>query len=77
MHIKEENVRDEHCREKHAEMDAELERLMKESSEKQRGREADKEDHSMGDSSKEVRKAGNLQHLFSRFTHETTQWSFG
>lgn len=50
-------MRDGHCGEKRNEMDAELERLMKESSEKQRGRDTDTEDHSMGDSSKEVRKS--------------------
>ncbi|XP_071355433.1 protein capicua homolog isoform X2 [Trachinotus anak] len=54
LHIKEENVRDGHCREKRSEVDAERERGMKESSEKKRGREADREDHSMGDSSKEA-----------------------
>ncbi|XP_026205845.1 protein capicua homolog isoform X2 [Anabas testudineus] len=54
LHIKEENMRDGHCREKQNEVDAERKRLMKESSEKQRGREADRDDHSMGDSGKEA-----------------------
>lgn len=52
-------MRDGHCREKQNEVDAERKRLMKESSEKQRGREADRDDHSMGDSGKEVRRAEN------------------
>ncbi|KAF3707131.1 Protein capicua -like protein [Channa argus] len=54
LHIKEENVRDGHGREKQSEMDAECERGMKGSSEKQRSRETDKEDHNMGDSSSEA-----------------------
>ena len=54
QHIKEENVRDGYCREKRSEMDGERERVMKDNSEKKSGREMDREDHSMGDSSKEV-----------------------
>ena len=52
--IKEENQRDGHSRETRSEMDRERERGMKECSEKKGGRETDREDHSMGDSSKEV-----------------------
>ncbi|XP_029022509.1 protein capicua homolog isoform X2 [Betta splendens] len=55
LHIKEENGREAGlCREKLNEMDTEQERLMMESSEKQRGNESDTEDHSTGDSSKEA-----------------------
>lgn len=54
QHIKEENVRDGYCREKRSEMDGERERVMKDNSEKKSGREMDREDHSMGDSSKEA-----------------------
>lgn len=50
LYVKEENVRDVHGREKQSEMDAERERGMTESSEKNR----DREDHSMDDSSKEA-----------------------
>lgn len=71
LHIKEENVRDGYGREKRSEMDTERERGMKESSEKKRGRETDREDHSMGDSSKEVRKAGYLLHSFAHFSRQT------
>ncbi|KAM9340503.1 protein capicua homolog [Symphorus nematophorus] len=52
--IKEENLRDGHIRETRSETDRERERGMKESSEKKGGRETDREDHSMGDSSKEA-----------------------
>lgn len=41
-------------------MEAERQRLIKESSEKQRGRETAREDHSTEDSSTEVRKARSL-----------------
>lgn len=50
MHIKEENVRDG--------IEADQERGMKENNEKKEGRETEREEqHSTGDSSKEVRKA--------------------
>ncbi|XP_044027823.1 protein capicua homolog isoform X2 [Siniperca chuatsi] len=52
LHIKEENLRDGHSRETRSEMDRE--RGMKENNEKKRGRETDRQDHSMGDSSKEA-----------------------
>ncbi|XP_023250591.1 protein capicua homolog isoform X2 [Seriola lalandi dorsalis] len=54
LYIKEENVRDGHSRDKRNETDTERERGMRESSEKKRGREADREDHSMGDGCKEA-----------------------
>ncbi|XP_070777470.1 protein capicua homolog [Enoplosus armatus] len=54
LYIKEENLRDGHSRETRSEMDRERERGMKENSEKKGGRETDREDHSMGDSSKEA-----------------------
>ena len=55
LYIKEEIVRD-----RRGEAEEEHERGMKESSEKRRGHETDREDHSMGNSSKEVRRAGFL-----------------
>ncbi|XP_038580183.1 protein capicua homolog isoform X2 [Micropterus salmoides] len=54
LHIKEENLRDGHSRETRSEMDRERERGMKENSEKKGGRETDREDYSMADSSKEA-----------------------
>ncbi|XP_059206662.1 protein capicua homolog isoform X2 [Centropristis striata] len=54
LHIKEENLRDGHCREKPGDLDREQERAMKENSEKKGVRETDREDHSMSDSSKEA-----------------------
>ncbi|XP_028277210.1 protein capicua homolog isoform X2 [Parambassis ranga] len=45
VHIKEENVRDGHCRETRSDTDEEQERVMKEYSEKKRGREMEREDH--------------------------------
>ncbi|KAK2830742.1 hypothetical protein Q5P01_018673 [Channa striata] len=54
LHIKEENVRDGHYRERQNEMDAECERGTRDSTEKQRGRETDKEDHNTNDSSSEA-----------------------
>lgn len=54
LYIKEENLRDGHSRETQSEMDRE--RDMKDNSEKKGGRETDREDHNMSDSSKEVRK---------------------
>ncbi|XP_076610256.1 protein capicua homolog isoform X2 [Chaetodon auriga] len=54
LHIKEENLRDGHSREPQSEMDRERERGTKESSDKKGGRETDREDHSMSDSSKEA-----------------------
>lgn len=56
LHIKEENLRDGHCRERQSDMAREQERGMKHSSERKGDRETDREDHSTGDSSKEVRK---------------------
>ncbi|KAI3358835.1 hypothetical protein L3Q82_015231 [Scortum barcoo] len=54
LHIKEENLRDGHSRETWSETDRERERGTKENSEKKGGRETDREDHSMSDSSKEA-----------------------
>ncbi|XP_070703142.1 protein capicua homolog [Pempheris klunzingeri] len=52
LYIKEENLRDGHSRETRGEMDRE--RGMKENSEKKGGRETDRDDHNMSDSSKEA-----------------------
>lgn len=57
LHIKEENLRDGYSRETRSETDRER----KESGEKKGGRQTDGEEHSTGDSSKEVRKAEYLQ----------------
>ncbi|XP_049457653.1 protein capicua homolog isoform X1 [Epinephelus fuscoguttatus] len=54
VYIKEENLRDGHSRERRSDMDREQGRGMKETSDKKGGRETDREDHSMGDSSKEA-----------------------
>ncbi|XP_071390768.1 protein capicua homolog isoform X1 [Centroberyx affinis] len=54
-HIKEENLSDGYSREKWGEMDGERDRgVKKESGEKKRGRETDREEHSMSDSSREA-----------------------
>ncbi|XP_075995191.1 protein capicua homolog isoform X2 [Genypterus blacodes] len=53
-HIKEENLRDGYGRDIRAEVDGEHERGMKESNERRRGRETEREEHSMSDSSKEA-----------------------
>ncbi|XP_029919437.1 protein capicua homolog isoform X2 [Myripristis murdjan] len=55
QHIKEENLNDGHSRERWSEMDGERERgIKKETSEKKRSRETEREDHSMSDSSREA-----------------------
>ncbi|XP_042362942.1 protein capicua homolog [Plectropomus leopardus] len=54
VYIKEENLRDGYSREKRSDMEREQERGMNESSERKGGRETDREDHSMSDSSKEA-----------------------
>ncbi|XP_034456694.1 protein capicua homolog isoform X1 [Hippoglossus hippoglossus] len=54
LYIKEEIVRDGQVKDRRGEAEEEHERRMKESSEKRRGHETDREDHSMGNSSKEV-----------------------
>ncbi|XP_030267373.1 protein capicua homolog isoform X1 [Sparus aurata] len=54
LYIKEENLRDGHSQETRSEMDRERERGMKENIEKKGSRETDRDDHSMGDSSKEA-----------------------
>ena len=64
LYIKEENLRDGHCQETRSEMDRERERGMKENSEKKGSRETGRDDHSMGDSSKEVRISEYLPHSF-------------
>lgn len=69
--IKEENMRDAPGREKWIEVDEELERAMKESSEKKKTREKEREDHSMGSSSKEVGNNKYLLFIFSFFSHQT------
>lgn len=63
QHIKEENLRDGYGREIRGEVDGEHDRGVKESSEKRRGRETEREEHSSGDSSKEVRQPGYLQYF--------------
>lgn len=65
MYIKEENLRDGHSRERRSDMDREQGRGMKETSDKKGGRETDREDHSMGDSSKEVRRYINISSIHS------------
>ncbi|XP_032391775.1 protein capicua homolog isoform X2 [Etheostoma spectabile] len=54
LYIKEENLRDGYSREKGSDTDREQERGNKENSERKGGRETHREDHSMGDSSKEA-----------------------
>ncbi|KAM9838646.1 protein capicua homolog [Aulostomus maculatus] len=54
QYIKEEKVSNGHGREKQSEMDGEREKMMKDNSDKKRGRDAEREDHSTDDSSKEA-----------------------
>lgn len=70
QHIKEENLNDGHSRERWSEMDGERERgIKKETCEKKRSRETEREDYSMSDSSREVRRAGYLLHSFIHSPH--------